>query len=192
MKHLAITLPALALLAACGSNTDTNTTVTSTGTSTEISTETGNGMDNATIATPAMNGQQFADTAAATDAYEIEAGKLAQQKGTTKGIKDFGAMMVSNHTDSTAKLKTAASGATPALVPNPALTPEQEANLQTLRSASGADFDAAYRMQQIATHQKALAALEGYAASGDVPQLKTWASETAPVVRGHLDHIQGM
>jgi len=122
----------------------------------------------------------------------IEAGKLAQQKGTTQGIKDFGAMMVRNHTESTAKLKTAAGSASPAIMPNPKLTPELEANLARLRSATGPDFDTEYRTQQIVAHQKALASLEGYQASGDVQQLKDWAGQTAPIVRGHLDHIQGM
>jgi len=189
---LALTLPVLALLAACGSKTETDTSMTNSGTTTEISTDTDNGAANAMIATPAMTGQQFADTAASTDAYEIAAGKLAQEKATTQGLKDFGAMMVANHTDSTNKLKKAASAASPAIVPNPMLTQEQEANLAVLRSATGADFDAAYRTQQIETHQKALAALEGYGASGDVPQLKDWAGETAPVVRKHLDSITGM
>ena len=193
MKRIALTLPALALLAACGSNTETNTMVTNTGTTTEIATDTGNsasGLDNASVATPAMTGQQFADMAAASDAYEIEAGKLAQQKGSTQAIKDFGAMMVKHHGESTAKLKTAAGAAS--ITPNPKLTPDQEANLAQLRSASGADFDTLYRTQQIMAHQQALAALEGYQASGDVQQLKDWAGQTSPVVRGHLDQIQGM
>jgi putative membrane protein len=197
MKHLALSLPALALLAACGSNTDTTTTVTNTGTLTDIVTQTGNGaqaseLDNATVALPVMTGQQFADASAASDAYEIEAGKLAQQKGTAQRIKDFGAMMVRNHTESTAKLKSAAGSASPAIVPNAKLTPELEANLAKLRSATREDFDTEYRTQQIMAHQTALATLEGYQASGDVQQLKDWAGEIVPVVRNHLDQIQGM
>jgi putative membrane protein len=194
MKKLALTLPALALLAACGSNTDTDTVTTNTGTVTEISTDTANGidggLDNASVATPAMSGQQFADTAAASDAYEIEAGKLAQQKATRQDLKDFGAMMVRHHTDSTAKLKTAAGRISPAIVPSPTLSAKQQQDLDMLRSANGADFDTAYRNQQVVAHQMALATLEGYQVSGDVAELKAWAAETSPVVREHLDTIQ--
>jgi putative membrane protein len=88
MHKLAYTLPALALLAACGSHTETNTVAAANGTVTEIATDTGNsvesGLDNASVAVPAMTGQQFADAAAASDAYEIAAGKLAQRRARPK------------------------------------------------------------------------------------------------------------
>jgi putative membrane protein len=192
---LALTLPALALLASCGGNkadVDTNTTLTDNGSMTEITSETDNGVMNATIPTPAMSGQEFANTAASTDAYEIAAGKLAQSKATTQALKDFGKMMVDNHTESTANLKKAAAKASPAITPDPTLTAEQAANLDTLRSATGADFDNAYKSQQVMTHQKALAGMQGYAAGGDVPELKDFASSTATVVQTHLEKIQGM
>ena len=188
-------LPAFALLASCGGNkadVDTNTTVTNTSTITDISTETGNGTMNQTVAVPAMTGQAFADMASGSDAYEIAAGKLAASKATTKALKDFGTMMVKGHTHSTEKLKEAAKNASPAIVPAGVMTAEQKANLATLESATGADFDAAYNGQQVAAHTQALAGIQGYAASGDVPSLKTWAVNTAPVVQMHLEKIQGM
>lgn len=189
---LALTLPALALLAGCGGNTDTSTTVTNQGAMTEIVTDTPNGTDNSTIATPAMTGMGFANAAASTDAYEIAAGKLASDKATSPALKDFGKMMVQHHTKSTADLKAAAGKATPAIVPDATLDAEQTANLEALRKASGTEFDTLYRTQQIAAHQKALAAMEGYAATGDVPELKSFASSTASVVQAHLEKIQGM
>lgn len=192
---LALTLPAFALLASCGGNkadVDTNTTLTGNGAITEISSETDNGVMNATIPTPAMTGQEFANAAASTDAYEIEAGKLARTKATTQALKDFGAMMVDNHTESTAKLKTAAASASPAITPDATLTAEQATNLDTLRSATGADFDNAYKSQQVAAHQKALAAMQGYSAGGDVASLKDFAAATSKVVQTHLEKIQGM
>lgn len=195
MKTFILTLPAFALLAACGSNTATNTVTTDTGTTTEISTGTGNdrdGLANASVATPAMTGQQFADTAASSDAYEIEAGKMAKEKATSKDLKDFGAMMVSHHSESTAKLKAAGGRASPAIVPNATLSPKQQQDLDALRAASGAEFDRLYRTQQIMAHQQALAGLEGYQAGGDVNELKAWAAETAPTVRAHLDRIQAI
>ena len=189
----ALTIPAFALLAGCGSKTDTSTTVADNGTAvTEIATDTGNGMDNVAIAAPAMTGDQFADAAAASDAFEIAAGKLAQTKATSKDLKDFGAMMVKDHTASTEALKAAAGKVEPKITPNPAMTAEQDANLAALKAANGADFDSLYKSQQVAAHQKALGALQGYAATGGVPQLKDWATSTAPTVQKHLDKIQGM
>lgn len=196
MKAIKVSGAALALalplaLAACGGGTEnTNTTIVE---NTLIIEEPMNGVDNGMAGMPAaLTGQQFADTAAASDAYEVAAGNLAREKATTQALKDFGAMMVTAHTDSTAKVKAAAAKATPAITPSPALTAEQEANLATLRDATGADFDNAYKSQQVAAHTKALELMQGYAASGDVPELKAAAGEIAPVVQQHLTQIQGM
>lgn len=139
-----------------------------------------------------MTGQTFADTAGASDAYEVAAGKLAAQKASTQALKDFGGMMVTAHTGSTAKLKAAGAKATPAIVPNAKLSAEQEANLATLRDTTGADFDTAYKAQQVVAHEKTLAAVQDYAKNGTVPQLKVFAAEIAPVVQQHLDKIRGL
>ncbi|ODP38246.1 DUF4142 domain-containing protein [Sphingomonas turrisvirgatae] len=198
MKHklMLAVLPALAL-AACGGNAE-SANVTVTGNDALAGSEAameGNAADNMAMAPDAaapMTGQQFADTAAASDMFELESSKLAQEKATTAPVKEFAAMMIKDHTTSTAKLKAAAGKADPAITPAPAMNAEQTANLEALRAASGAEFDTLYKQQQVAAHQKTLAALQGYASSGDVPSLKTFASETAPVVEGHLKHVSGL
>ena len=149
-----------------------------------------NVMDNTAdmAATPApMTGQDFADTAAKSDAFEIAEGKLASTMGKDKAVTDFAKMMVKGHTDSTAKLKAAASSATPAITPDPTLKPDQQAKVDALGQMSGEAFDKQYAADQVAAHEEALAGLKGYAATGDVAPLKTWATNTAPVVSGHLD-----
>ncbi|MEP9357843.1 DUF4142 domain-containing protein [Sphingomonas sp. KR3-1] len=152
---------------------------------------TGTGV-NAMTGAEVTTGQAFADAAGASDAYEVAAGKLALQKATTQALKDFGGMMVTAHTDSTAKLKAAAASATPAITPAPRLSAEQEANLATLRQATGADFDTAYKAQQVVAHEKTLAAVQDYAATGTVPELKAFAATIAPIVQMHLDKARSL
>lgn len=199
MKHklMLVSLPAL-MLAACGGETVSNNNVTMSGNdalATDESAMMGNAADNMAMAPDAatpMNGQQFADTAAASDMFEIESSKLAQEKATTGPVKEFAAMMIKDHTASTAKLKEAAGKAEPAVTPKPTLNAEQTANLEALRGASGEQFDALYKQQQVMAHQKALAALQGYAASGDVPSLKAFAAGTSKVVEAHFRHVSSM
>lgn len=182
--------PALALGACGGSETTSTTNVTTMESPVPMENmDMGNGM---LTGVPASAGQAFADMAGASDWYEVEAGKLAQEKATTQALKDFGGMMVKGHTESTDKLKAAAAKASPAITPNPALNAEQEANLAVLRDSTGAAFDTAYKTQQVAAHEKALAAMKDYAANGDVPELKAFASATSKVVQMHLDKIKGM
>lgn len=185
--------PAFALGACGGTADNTATTTTMDNMASTDTLDMGNTADNAMMTGMAASpAQQFADTMAASDQYEIEAGKLAQDKATAQGLKDFGKMMVTDHTKSTDMLKDAGAKANPPITPNPVLNAEQEANLAALRAATGADFDTAYKAQQVAAHEKALAGLKDYAANGEVPELKQFATDTAKVVQTHLDKIKAM
>lgn len=130
----------------------------------------------------------FVATAASSDMYEIEAGRLAQEMGTSQEIKDFGAMMVEDHTTSSNNLKAAATEAGGLTVPT-AMLPRHQQQLDALRSA-GANFDSLYAQQQVAAHEEALNLLQTQAQSGTAEPLAAFATETAPVVEGHLEHIR--
>ncbi|MBN9505853.1 MAG: DUF4142 domain-containing protein [Altererythrobacter sp.] len=174
-KLLVCAAGALAL-AACGSRTNENAPDETLATDTATPTE---------APAPAVTtAQAFVDGAAASDAYEIEAGRLAQSMGTSQKVKDFGAMMVKDHTTSTTNLKDAAAQATGVTV-NAQMTALQRNDLEALRNA-GTTFDTLYAQQQVAAHEQALNLLRDYAANGDSAPLKTFASKTVPVVEGHL------
>jgi len=143
-------------------------------------------------ATPASPGQAFADAAAASDTFEIETSKLAAAKAASAKVKSFAEQMIKAHTDSTAKLKTAAAADSPAITPAPALTAAQQAKLADLSAKSGADFDKAYAAAQVEAHQATLDALKTYAASGDVASLKAFASALVPTVTAHLNMAKGL
>ncbi|WP_084445835.1 DUF4142 domain-containing protein [Sphingomonas sp. TDK1] len=202
-KHLLILSAApIFALAACGGNSnggtdamnsgDTITNVPASETSMGDNMGAMNGMDGNAMAAAPMTGQDFANTVAASDAFEIAAGKLAQQKATTADLKSFGKQMVEDHTKSTAMLKTASGKASPAITPAPAMTDEQQANLKTLESATGTQFDTAYKNQQVVAHRKALDAVQAYAQGGDVAQLRDFAKDAEPVISKHYDMIKGM
>ena len=70
--------------------------------------------------------QAFANAAAASDAFEIQSSQMATTKAQSDKVKRYAAAMIKAHTDSTAKLKAAASSATPAITPQPALMPMQQ------------------------------------------------------------------
>ncbi|MES2987986.1 MAG: DUF4142 domain-containing protein [Pseudomonadota bacterium] len=185
LKLMALCLPVLAL-GACGGADTTNIATMESPVPVEV-------MSNAILSGETGSADQaFVNLASASDWYEIEAGKLAKVKATSQALKDFGAMMETAHTESTAKLKAAAATANPAILPDPALDAEQGANLATLRDATGSDFDNAYKAQQVNAHEKALAAMKEYAAGGAVPQLRAFAAEASKVVQMHLDKIKSM
>lgn len=140
----------------------------------------------------ALPAAEFANTIAASDMFEIESGKLAAEKGSSEAIKSFGSTLQTDHAKSTADLKAAAAKAEPAITPAPALNAEQQANLDKLKAASGAEFDKLFGEQQVAAHEKALATLQAYSAGRDAPALREFATKAATVVQGHLDKAHGL
>ena len=133
--------------------------------------------------------QGFVTMAASSDMYEIEAGKLAQAQGKSQAVKDFGAMMVKDHTASSDKLKAAVAEAGSGVSVPPAMLPKHQQQLDALRGA-GENFDTLYAQQQQAAHQEALNMLTSQAQAGTVASLKAFATEARPVVEGHLEHAR--
>ena len=152
-----------------------------------------NAMDDAGAAlTITPTGQEFVDRAAKSDAFEIAAAKLAATKAASPAVKEFAKMMIAAHTDSTAKIKAAASSASLALTPNPAMTDDQNDDLKELTALTGAEFDEKYIEGQVEAHDDALALMKKYAADGEVASLKTTAGEIAPVVEKHLAEAKAL
>ena len=128
----------------------------------------------------------FIKAAATTDEFERVEGRMAERDGASARVRDFGKMMVRDHTNTTMALKQAIHSAG---LPNPGpphLTPEQEANVGALKGLHGADFDHAYIQQQIQAHQTALGVMQAYAAGGENPTLRKAAANTVPIVKHHL------
>jgi putative membrane protein len=198
MKTRTLTLglaPALALAACGGHGDDAANTDAADMTNAGLSTDTpppGNEIDNvlATGETVAP-AQDFANKVGASDYFEIEAGKIAQDRTHDAKLKAFAAMIVADHTDSTEKLKAVSAGLDPEILPNPALDAQAEADLAALRDAKDEAFDALFKTQQIAAHERALTVLQGYASTGDVDVFKTFATEASKVVQAHLTEIRG-
>ena len=181
-------------LAGCGHKDETTTTTNSvtaeSGSTTVADT---NIADNSVVAAPvASGGQAFANTAAASDAFEIAESQLAATSAHSAAIKSFAKKMIEGHTGSTAKLKTVTAGLSPAITPDPTLTPDQQAKVDALKVKTGADFDTAYAADQVAAHQATLDALKSYSTSGDVPGLKTFATGLIPTVTAHLNMAKGL
>ena len=183
MKYrLLISAAAALALSACGDGADTAET-DATATDTAMAGDTAMPAPTAESAAE-MTAQGFADKQAASDMFEIESGKLAQSMGKSQEVKDFGAMLVKDHTKSTADLKAAAGQANGVTVA-PKLDAMQQSNLDALKNA-GDQFDTTFKQQQVQAHEMALANLQGYAQNGDSEPLKQFASKTAPVVESHL------
>jgi len=131
----------------------------------------------------AMSPKVFADTAAASDMFQIVSSSLAKARASNQATRSFAEMMIAEHTQSTRQL---ASAAAAAKVPiDPQLSSAQEADLTDLKAAGGR-FDTVYAEKQIVAHTNALIGLRKYAAEGTDASLRAFAALAVPVVERHL------
>jgi putative membrane protein len=173
-------------LAGCGSKTENHSTdtVVTTGNSDAAAM----GSSDAAVSAAASAGQTFANAAASSDAFEIATSQLAATRASSPAVKKFADAMIKAHTESTAKLKTAAAAASPAITPDPALSPAQQQKLDALKALNGATFDSAYAAAQVEAHQQTLEALKANAANQQVPaSLRDFATRLIPTVTAHLN-----
>jgi putative membrane protein len=132
----------------------------------------------------------FYKKAAEAGMYEIDAGKQAQEKGTSQAVKDFGAMMVKDHTAAADKLQALAASKNISL-PTSASVGEMasEAKLDVL---SGDTYDKAYIKSQIKAHRGAVALFKKEISTGQDADAKAFASATLPTLKMHLRKINGI
>jgi len=128
----------------------------------------------------------FVNAAASTDMFEIQAARIAEKRSKNADVKAFAAMMIHDHTQSTAALKAAiAASGQPLSLPTD-LPADKKSTLDELTSAAPADFDKTYIDSQIMAHQDALNVMQAYGANGNTAALKDFANKIAPVVQMHL------
>jgi putative membrane protein len=130
----------------------------------------------------------FVRTAAIGGMAEDEFGQLAEQKGQSDAVKEFGRLMIADHGKANERLIDLAKEDGIA-VPHE-LDAEHEAMRARLESLSGAEFDLAYLQVQVVDHQKTVQLLEYEIGSGQDVELKSFAAESLPVVLRHLRSAQ--
>ena len=130
----------------------------------------------------------FIKNAAEGGMSEVELGQLAQQKATNPAVKDFGAMMVTDHTAANDKLKAVAAAKQVTLPESPSLM--QKASKKKLDMMSGDSFDKSYVKGMIEDHKADIKEFQKEATEGKDPEVKAFAVATLPTLKMHLQKIQ--
>jgi putative membrane protein len=133
----------------------------------------------------------FVKEAATSDMLEIEAAKIAADKGNAEE-KKFAGQMITDHTKTSADLKgLVSSGDLKADIPA-SLDDASQKKLGKLRDAKADDFASEYDPMQVSAHKDAVSLFERYSKSGDNPKLKDWAGKTLPALQHHLEMAQAL
>ena len=137
---------------------------------------------------------QIAHIVVTANQVDIDAGKLAESKGTNQEVKAFGKQMVTDHTGVNQQAV--------ALVTKLKVTPEDNPTSQSLKAGgeeivkhlktlNGAAFDKAYIDHEIAYHEQVLDAIDKtLIPNAKNEELKGLIIKVRPAFVGHLEHAK--
>lgn len=131
---------------------------------------------------------KFAVSAASGGMMEVQLGELAKQKAASQQVKDFGAMMVRDHTKANDELKALAIQKNITLPPAPG--EDHMDHIKNLTEKSGKDFDKAYIDMMVDDHEKDVKKFEECSKDGKDADLKAFAAKTLPTLQQHLDAVK--
>ena len=140
---------------------------------------------------PAMSDQQFVDFAAQTDMVEANLGQMAESVASAQPVKDYGQMLVTDHTNDFHQLYGVAHQAN-LNMPDAIAAEQNKTMIDPFQKLKGAAFDHRYIHEMIAGHTKAIAIYKKEAADAQNPALKSYADQALPVLQKHLEGAEAL
>ncbi|MXV52724.1 DUF4142 domain-containing protein [Pedobacter sp. HMF7647] len=133
---------------------------------------------------------EFMTKAASGGMLEVELGKLAQEKGASSRVKNFGAMMVKDHTKAGDELQVLAKTKNVTLPQT--LGKDHQDMFDKLKNEKGIDFDKEYMKMMVSDHKEDIEEFNDAAKEGKDADVKAFASKTLPVLTMHLDSAKAI
>jgi putative membrane protein len=121
---------------------------------------------------------------------EVKLGELAARNGTRDEVKEFGKMMVKDHTVINDDLRALATQKGVSLTDT--LDAKHQEKLDKMAALTGAGFDDAYIAAMIKGHKAVAREFKAEAATTQDSDIKSFLDKSLPVVEAHLKHITAM
>jgi putative membrane protein len=132
---------------------------------------------------PVFSDKDFVKKAAEEKLTEVELGKLAQEKGSSPAVKEFGKRIVEDHSKNDQNLASAASKVN---VDVPTELPRGgKKTVEKLSKLSGPDFDRAYAKLMLNDQKNNVESFSEEARLGKIPEVKNFAAKTLPTLQEH-------
>lgn len=132
----------------------------------------------------------FVRKAAMLDLFEVEAGKIASEKGQSDTVKQYGQHMVEAHGKTAGALKGIVEAEKLDLALPGRLSKRYHTMIEALNKAKPEDFDRTYAEQQVKAHKRAADLFDDYAEDGDNAALKEFAANVLPTIKEHLQQAE--
>lgn len=153
-------------------------------------------LDSSTVNTPPPTiatdeeSSSFLVRAANGGMKEMQLGEIARQKAVNQKVKDFGAMMVKDHSAEIDLVKAMAARRNVTL---PTTVGDQEKEeINNLNKKSGSEFDRAYMKNMIRNHTKKINLFEDASDKVKDTEVKTFIDNALPQLRNYLDSAKAI
>lgn len=186
------------LFAACNENTDKASSDNSAVLNDTVANSRDNTMvkpDTASVAAAARTVTDkdvidFVQKAAAVGTMEVNMGKMVPDHTGNARIKDFGSMMVADHTQAGDELKSMAARDHIDIIAMP--DPEHKKEMDNVMSKKDKAFDKVYMDMMLAGHKKTIDMFKKASTDLKDEAYKAFAVKTLPVLQKHLDSVQSI
>ncbi|GGL97078.1 MULTISPECIES: DUF4142 domain-containing protein [Micromonospora] len=138
-------------------------------------------------AQPSTQDTQYLQALHQVNLFEIASGKLAEKKGQNQQVKDLGQQFVTDHTTLDESVKNTAKQLNVTLPDKP--TADQQSVLNKLNGLSGAEFDKAWVIAELAGHVQAIQATQTEISQGSEQSVIMLAQDALPVLQAHYDAL---
>jgi putative membrane protein len=131
----------------------------------------------------------------AANTWDIETGELAAKKGSTKEVRDFGAMLARDHKNVRQQGRDLAKklGVTPTPPKDFGMAKDHAEALKKLEAAKGKDFDRAFLGHEVAFHKAVIDAVNTTLMPAlQNAEVKHLVTVVAPAFKAHEDAAQNM
>jgi putative membrane protein len=125
----------------------------------------------------------FIQRAGSVGLLQVKLGQLAEKKGTSPAVVQFGKRMVTDYSKANEELKVAAKGAG---YPAPVLLRQDQQIFDRFQGKGRSSFDKAYMAEMVAQHREEVRLFQGESAGGRVQSLKQLASRMLPEMEQRL------
>jgi putative membrane protein len=176
--NLILSIAAAMAIAACGNSTD----LEEQGTLSEPGAPA-----TAAGSAPATADADFLGRVLTAGLKEVELGRLAEAQATRPEVKEFARMVVQEHQQVNDRVRQIVGDA--GLTVTPDGEPLQEAR-DRIASLTGIEFDREYIDMMVESHEDSVELVEGKAVGDSSSAVRTWATDTLPTLRRHLQRAQ--
>lgn len=179
-----------------GSSRASTTTTTSSNNSADTGNKNDNSGANSNTSTTSSSApldpadQAFVKKAAMGGKMEVDMGKMAQQNGVNDRVKNFGNMMVNDHSKANDELMQLVKSKNFNMTDSS--SKKDQDHMMSMQKMKGKDFDKHYMSMMLDDHQKDVNEFEKASKTLKDPDLKNWATKTLPVLKTHLDSARAI